>query len=52
MTIRVFLSATALTLASAVSAWASCSGHEKQAMSCVDGATWDSATQSCVQTTS
>jgi hypothetical protein len=53
MKAKIVLTTAALTLASAMSVQAGCGKHEQQAMSCADGATWDSATKTCVpQTTS
>lgn len=47
MPIRTTLAALALTLATAVSAAAACSGDHAR-MSCAEGQVWDSATRSCV----
>ena len=52
MQVKTILTAAALTLASAVSAYAGCTYHEQQAMSCADGTTYDSESKSCVPTTS
>lgn len=53
MKVQTFLTAAALTLASALSAQAACSGHSDQAMSCAEGMIWDTDSRSCVpQTTS
>lgn len=46
--IRTFILSAILALGSTVTAQAFCAGHDKQAMSCAEGAIWDSATQSCV----
>ncbi len=35
-------------LTAPISAWAACSGHDQQAMSCADGTTWDQERNSCV----
>ncbi|WP_157707160.1 hypothetical protein [Roseovarius faecimaris] len=47
---RTLLIATVLTLSTTLSAQATCNGksHSQQAMSCAEGAVWDSATQTCV----
>ena len=45
---KIILTTAALTLASAVSAYASCNWHEQQAMSCAEGTTWDTESKSCV----
>lgn len=52
MKVKTILTAAALTVASAISAYASCPYHEQQAMSCADGTTYDSESKSCVPTTS
>lgn len=52
MQVKTILTAAALTLASAVSAYAGCTYHEQQAMSCAEGTTYDSESKSCVPTTS
>ena len=52
MNARILLAAAFLTLASGLSAWASCSGHDQQAMSCANGAVWDNDTKTCVPQTS
>ncbi|MEQ8876958.1 MAG: hypothetical protein RIC49_11180 [Phycisphaerales bacterium] len=51
MKMKTILTAAALTLASAVSAYAGCAYHEKQAMNCAEGSTYDSESKSCVPTT-
>jgi Chitin binding Peritrophin-A domain len=35
-------------LASPVTAWAACTGHDQQAMSCAQGQVWDPETDACV----
>ena len=35
-------------IASPLSAWAACSSHERQAMSCAEGMTWDQDRSACV----
>ncbi len=38
-------------LSTPVAAWAQCSGHDRQAMSCAEGQTWDSEVSRCVPVT-
>jgi hypothetical protein len=53
MKTKVVLTSVALTLASTLSAYAGCGKHSEQAMSCAEGAVWDSEARVCVpQTTS
>ncbi|MCR9114286.1 MAG: adenylosuccinate lyase [Rhodobacteraceae bacterium] len=53
MKTKVILTSAALTLASALSAYAGCGKHSEQAMSCAEGTSWDAETLTCVpQTTS
>lgn len=53
MRTKVVLTSAALTLASALSAYAGCANHSEQAMSCAEGTVWDSEARVCVpQTTS
>ena len=52
MKVKTILTAAALTVASAVSAYASCTYHQQQAMNCAEGSTYDSESKSCVPTTS
>lgn len=53
MKTKVVLTSAALTLASALSAYAGCANHSEQAMSCAEGTVWDSEARVCVpQTTS
>jgi len=47
MKTKTLLTALALSLASTVSAYAACSGHSKQAMTCADGMMYDAETGSC-----
>ncbi|WP_135506356.1 carbohydrate-binding module family 14 protein [Roseovarius aestuariivivens] len=49
---KVIVTSVALTLASSLSAFAACSGHSQQAMTCAEGTSWDSESRSCVPTTS
>ncbi|SLN30372.1 hypothetical protein ROJ8625_01365 [Roseivivax jejudonensis] len=51
MTIKTLLAAAALTAASALSASASCSWGQQQAMSCGEGMTYDRESGSCVTVT-
>lgn len=46
-TLKVMTIAAALSLAPGL-ALAMCSSKQHQAQSCVEGSTWDSATQTCV----
>jgi hypothetical protein len=39
---------TLLLLSPPLAAWADCTGHEQQAMSCAEGLTWDPETNACV----
>ena len=48
MKLKMLLTTTALILAPALSAHAACSGHERQAMSCAEGSTYDEAKGECV----
>lgn len=47
MKTKTLLTALVLALAPAVSAYAACSGHSQQAMTCADGMAYDAATNSC-----
>jgi len=49
---KTILMSAAIAVASATSAFAGCAFHEKQAMSCGDGTSYDSETKTCVPTTS
>lgn len=52
MKFRLLMTATAFTLASALSAWGACAGHSQQVMSCAEGMVWDQETKTCVPLTS
>ncbi|MFW2542350.1 chitin-binding domain-containing protein [Primorskyibacter sp. 2E107] len=47
MTFKTLLAAAALVVAPTVAAFAACSGHSEQAMTCADGSVYDSTTRSC-----
>jgi hypothetical protein len=47
MTFKTILAAAALTLSSAV-AGVACPAHDHQAMSCIEGTTWDADAKACV----
>ncbi|MEQ9259068.1 MAG: chitin-binding domain-containing protein [Roseovarius sp.] len=51
MNVKTIFVAAALTAASTVSAYAGCAYHKQQAMSCAEGMTYDSESQSCVPVT-
>ena len=46
MTLKTLIVGTVLAFAPAL-AFASCSGHEKQAMTCADGTVYDAETNTC-----
>ncbi len=48
MNMKIVLVSAALTVASAVAAHAGCAFHDKQAMSCAEGSTFDPETSTCV----
>ena len=48
---KTILASVFLVLAP-MGAFAACDGHQKQAMSCVDGQQYDAGVQRCVPTTS
>ncbi|MBZ0123262.1 MAG: hypothetical protein K8F31_05190 [Roseovarius sp.] len=52
MNVRIVLISAAITAASAVSAYAGCAFHDKQAMSCAEGSTYDPESNTCVPLTS
>ena len=52
MKTKVLVTSVALTLGTTFSAFAACSGHSQQAMTCASGMTWDADSRSCVPTTS
>lgn len=52
MNMKIVLISVAITAASAVSAYAGCAFHDKQAMSCAEGSTYDPESNSCVPQTS
>lgn len=52
MKFRILLTSAALTIATAVSAQASCAAHQEQVMSCAEGSAWDAETKTCVPQTS
>ncbi|MDU8913624.1 carbohydrate-binding module family 14 protein [Aestuariicoccus sp. MJ-SS9] len=47
MTIKTLVTAAALVVAPTFAAFASCSGHSQQAMTCADGTIYDAASNSC-----
>ncbi len=47
-TLKVMTIAAALSLAPGLALAIGCSHSKQQAQTCVDGSTWDTATQSCV----
>lgn len=47
MTLKTILAAAALTLTSGVAGFA-CPAHNHQAMSCIEGTTWDADAKACV----
>lgn len=48
--LKIALTTIILTLAP-LTAFAECFGDHQQAMSCADGAVWDSETKSCIKVT-
>lgn len=52
MKVKTVLVSAAITLASAVSAYAGCAFHEQQAMSCAEGTAYDPETKTCLPLTS
>ncbi len=54
MKLKLVITAVMMMVGSTAIAGPGCSsGHDKQAATCIDGATWDEESQSCVpQTTS
>lgn len=47
MTFKTILAAAVLTVTSAVAGFA-CPAHDHQAMSCIEGTTWDADANACV----
>ncbi len=47
MTIKTLLTTFALTLATATSGFAACSGHEEASMTCAAGTVYDAETNTC-----
>jgi len=52
MNVKTVLISAAIMAASAVSAYAGCAFHDKQAMSCAEGSTYDPESNACVPQTS
>ena len=51
MTFKTVLVSAALTLGTTVSAYAGCTHHQQQAMSCAEGSVYDAETKACVPMT-
>jgi hypothetical protein len=47
MTVKTLVTALALVVAPTFAAYASCSGHSQQAMTCSDGMSYDATSNSC-----